>query len=123
MGANKQGETTNEKESEAAISSTTTSQSQPPLGGEIACTTQAIPLQWLPVPLPTPSLTLQPCTLLGFGSYLRSGPFGPATPLADGVGSYFHTPGLGKLRTSEYHGKCEMCTRAKAFARRLARSP
>ena len=36
-----------------------------------------------------------PCTLLGPGSYLRSGASDLTTPFAGGIGSYFHTPGLG----------------------------
>ena len=38
-----------------------------------------------------------PCTLLGPGSYLRSGASDLTTPFAGGIGSYFHTPGLGRL--------------------------
>ena len=43
-----------------------------------------------------------PYTLLGPGSYLRSGASDLTTPFADGIGSYFHTPGLGALGEPSY---------------------
>ena len=95
VGARKLGETTNEREREAAVSSTITGQSQPPWGEESPARRRPfLPRSGCQCRSPRP---LSPCTLLGFGSYLRSGPFDPATPLAGGVGSYFHTPGLGTL--------------------------
>ena len=96
VGARKLGETTNEREREAAVSSTITGQSQPPWGEESPARRRPfLPRSGCQCRSPRP---LSPCTLLGFGSYLRSGPFDPATPLAGGVGSYFHTPGLGRGR-------------------------
>ena len=43
-------------------------------------------------------------TLLGPGSYLRSsGVFDLTTPFAGGIGSYFHTPGLGPKHEKMTH--------------------